>query len=432
MLNLDSGMPVWQKNAQTRMYPAFLTKIVTCLVALEEVEDPDEETTDLKMYIQNYLYNINGAPWGGILPGEVLTIRDLLYAMMLQSANEACMMVADYVGDGSWDEYFVELMNKKARQIGAVNTHFANPTGLHDEGNYTTPYDMALICQYAMENPDFMEIVTAREYTSAPTDKHPDGITWYSNNQVQLPASRYYYEGVKGIMAGSLDAQNVRNFASVATRDGYSYLLVMMGAPIRNEEGQDYGDPATGEINNLAWLESKQLYDWAFKSFRVKTLMTVGEEVSEVGVRLSWDKDTVKLLAQQKFATLVPVETTVDDVQPVVVIENSKLVPVKGGKKGDVIECIDAPVQKGAVVGYVKLMLQQEEVGRVDLVAAENVEQSVALTYLDKVKGVFDTFLFKFLVTFVIVVVVLYIVLMIIRNHNKRRYQSRRRRPPTK
>ncbi len=431
LLNLDSGMVVWERNSQQRMYPAALAKIVTAIVALEEVDDPDTETTDLKMYIQNYLYNIDGGPWGGILPGEELTIRDLLYAMMLQSANEATMMIADYVGDGSADEYFVELMNEKVQEIGAVNTHFANATGLHDEGNYTTPYDMALIAQYAMEVPGFMDLVTTRVHTSEPTNMHAEGITWVSNNMLATSGSDYYYEGVKGIIAGSLDAQNVRNCISTATKDGYTYLLVMMGAPLRNESGEYFGDPTTGEYRNLAWVESAQLYDYAFSSFRVKTLMNVGEEVSQVGVRLSWDQDSVKLLAQEKFATLVPTEVTVDDVQPQVIINNSVLEPVKGGKDGEVIECINAPVYKGDVVGYVKLTLQGEVVGEVPLVAAETVEQSMALTYLDKVKGFFDNFIFKFLLVFVIVLVVLYIALMIIRNRNRRRYQNRRRRPPT-
>ena len=431
LLNLDSGMAVWERNSQQRMYPAALAKIVAAIVALEEVDDPDTETTDLKMYIQNYLYNINGAPWGGILPGEELTIRDLLYAMMLQSANEATMMIADYVGDGSADEYFVELMNDKVREIGAVNTHFANATGLHDEGNYTTPYDMALITQYAMEVPGFMDLVTTRVHTSQPTNMHAEGITWVSNNMLATQGSDYYYEGVQGIIAGSLDAQNVRNCISTATKDGYTYLLVMMGAPLRNESGEYFGDPSTGEYRNLAWVESAQLYDYAFSSFRVKTLMNVGEEVSQVGVRLSWDKDSIKLLAQEKFATLVPTQVTVDDVQPQVIINNSVLEPVKGGKDGEVIECINAPVYKGDVVGYVKLTLQGEVVGEVPLVAAETVEQSMALTYLDKVKGFFDNFIFKFLLVFVILLVVLYIALMVIRNRNRRRYRNRRRRPPT-
>lgn len=422
MLNLDSDEVVYEKEAQKRMYPASLTKIMTCIVALENVDNPDTETTDLKAYIQNHLYNLQVDTLGGIYLGESLTIRDLLYAMMLQSANEAAMMIADYVGDGNID-YFCEMMNKKAKEIGANNTYFGNATGLDDTESYTTAYDMALIAKYAMQNPDFVELVTTLAYTSQPTDKHENGITWYSINSMQRGTDvDYYYEGTKGVKTGTLPEQNIRNYVSTCTRDGYTYLLVMLGAPIRDESGQQYK-------YNLTWKESAMLYDWAFETFQVKTLMTIGEEVSEVGVRLSWDVDHIKLLAADKFASLVPNETTVDDVTPIVEIENYVEVPIKG-QKDKTEKYINAPIKKGQTIGYVKLMLGGEEVGRVPLVAAQSVEQSKSLYYLDKIKSFFNTFIFKFVFTFVIIILVLYIVLMIIRNRNRRRYKMRKKRPP--
>lgn len=406
MLNLDSDQPVYERNAQEQISPASLTKIMTCILALENVEDLDNEYTDLKAYIQNELYNLQVDTLGGIYLNESLCLRDLLYAMMLQSANEAAMMVADYVSDGS-PEYFCELMNKKAQEIGAYNTHFANATGLYNAESYTTAYDMAQIAKYAAQMPEFMEIVTTNTYTSQPTDRHPDGITWYTINNMQRPGNEDYYEGLRGIKTGSLPEQNIRNYVSTATRDGYTYLLVCLGAPDHNEEGLKYA-------NFLPWIDTQKLYDWAFETFRVKTLMEIGAEAAEVPVRLSWDVDHVKLLAADKFATLVPNEVNEDTVVADPVIP----------------EYIDAPVEKGEPVGYVRLMLSGQEIGRVDLVAASNVERSAALYYLDKVKSFFDTFLFKFIFTFVIVILVLYIALMIVRNHNRRRYQNRRRRPP--
>ncbi|RGX56058.1 D-alanyl-D-alanine carboxypeptidase [Anaerotruncus sp. AF02-27] len=429
MLNLDSNSEVFAKNEQAQMNPSSLNKIMTCILALEEVADPDTETTELKAYIQNELYNLGVTQLGGIYMGEPMTIRDLMYAMMLQSANEAAMMIADYIGDGDIP-YFCELMNKKAKEIGAKNTNFANPTGLYAEENKSTAYDLALIVQYAMQNQDFVDIVTTRTYTSQPTPNYPNGISWVSNNQMQNPSDTdYYYEGLKGVIPGALTELNMRNFASVATRDGYSYLLVVLGAPITNEDGERYK-------TNLAWFDTNRLYNWAFETFRVKTLMDIGEEVAEVGVRLSWDKDHIKLLAADKFASLVPNETTEDSLETFVEIDKKYTeVPVKG-KKGenspDTEKFIDAPVKKGEEIGHVKLMLAGEEVGRVRLVAAESVEQSKWLYYVDKVKSFTSNFLFKFVLTFLIVLVVLYIVLMIIRNRNRRRYQMRRRKPPAR
>ena len=403
MLNLDSDTPIYQKSPDVRMPPASLTKIMTCIVALESGLDL-EETTPLKAYIQNELYNLQVDTLGGIYLNEELKVRDLLYAMMLQSANEAAMMVADFVGDGSI-ERFCEMMNEKAREIGAKNTNFANASGLYSENSYTTAYDMALIAKYAMENDKFVEIVTTLVYTSDPTERHPNGILWTSINNMQKPGNEDYYEGLKGVKTGSLPDQNIRNFLWTATRDGYSYLLVCLGAPAKSPDGIAYQ-------NFLPWFDTRKLYDWAFDTFEVKTLMEAGEEATEVAVRLNWDVDKINLLAASSFSYLVPKETGKDDVSPI----------------PDYPQIIDAPIKKGQKIGSLKIVLAGEELGTVDLVAAETVPLSKSLYYLDQAKSFLDTFLFKFVLVFFVVILVLYIALMMIRNHNRRRYKARRRR----
>ncbi|WP_308753402.1 serine hydrolase [uncultured Anaerotruncus sp.] len=426
LLNVDSGEPVYNRNEMERIQPASLTKIMTALVVLESDHDLDAETTELKTYIQNYLYNLQAGD-GGIYQGVQFTLRDLLYGSLTQSVNAAAMMLADYVGNGSIEDFCV-MMNQKAKEIGAKNTHFSNPTGLYIEGeeNYTTAYDMALIAQYAMQNEDYMEMANTRVYTAYPAGGPESGITWISTNRMINAADTdgYYYEGLRGIKTGTLPepGQGVVNFVSTATRDGYTYLAVCLGAPYRSPDGEIYA-------NNLAFRDTARLYDWAFDNFRVKTLMSVGEEVAGVNVRLSWDTDYIKLFAADKFATLVNKDVTGDDIEPQVEIFNAVERPVKG-QKGKVELFIDAPVEKGQEVGRVKLMLMGEEVGSVSLVAGETVEASVSLVYLEKVKAFFGNFIFKFILVFVIIVVVLYIALMIVRNHNKRRYQAKRRRPP--
>lgn len=282
LLNVDSGEPVYNRNEMERIQPASLTKIMTALVVLESDHDLDNETTELKTYIQNYLYNLQAGD-GGIYQGVQFTLRDLLYGSLTQSVNAAAMMLADYVGNGSIEDFCV-MMNQKAKEMGAKNTHFSNPTGLYIEGeeNYTTAYDMALIAQYAMQNEDYMEIANTRVYTAYPTGGPESGITWISTNKMINAADTdgYYYEGLRGIKTGTLPepGQGVVNFVSTATRDGYTYLAVCLGAPYRSPDGEIYA-------NNLAFRDTARLYDWAFDSFRVKTLMSVGEEVAGVNVQ---------------------------------------------------------------------------------------------------------------------------------------------------
>ena len=144
--NLDTGLILYEKNADEKMYPASLTKIMTAIVVLENVKDLDGETAEYPMWIQNMLYGTN-ASLGGLIVGEELTIRQLLTSALVQSGNESAMILAGYVGSGGMADFmprdittFVEMMNDKAKALGCTGTHFTNPTGLHSDNTYTTGY----------------------------------------------------------------------------------------------------------------------------------------------------------------------------------------------------------------------------------------------------------------------------------------------------
>ena len=144
-------------------------------------------------------------PIGDIQRGETLTMQDLLYGMALQSANEAANIVADYLGNGSISD-FVELMNQKAKEIGAVNTHFTNPHGLYGADHYTTAYDIYLIAKYALSVPGFQDLVSTTVYTAQYADKHTEPLNFYTTNKMMVKNSDYYYEGLSGIKTGTLPA----------------------------------------------------------------------------------------------------------------------------------------------------------------------------------------------------------------------------------
>ena len=196
MKNLDTGQVIYEKNPDQRMYPASLTKIMTAIVTLENVEDLDGETAYLKLYLQDMIYG-TGSSTGGFYLNDEASIRDILYATLLQSAGECALMLADYVGDGSVD-HFVDMMNDKAAELGCTGTHFANPHGLFDENNYTTARDMAIISEYAMSIPEFAEIVGT--YTHPVQLLNRDAtLNELSTNSMLSPSSQYYYAPVYGI-----------------------------------------------------------------------------------------------------------------------------------------------------------------------------------------------------------------------------------------
>lgn len=402
LINLDTGKVMYEKNADEKVYPASLTKIMTAILALENVEDLDNTKVAMKQYIQDMLYGTN-ASLGGILLGEEVSIRGLLYASMLQSANEASLMIGDYLGDGSLTQ-FAEMMNEKAKEIGCTATNFVNPNGLFDENHYTTARDMAKIAAYAMKIPEFVEIVNTVSMDIGPTNMH-DSLVEITTNKVIVPSSIYYNPAVSGIKTGTLD-ESGRCFVSTASKDGFTYLLVVMGAPLYDENGE-----FMDEI--ISFKETNQLYNWVFDNFKVKTIMEKGRYIADIPVRLSYQKDVVGLVSDQRLTALIPADVETGSVQ---------LVP-------NLPESIDAPVKKGDKIGTVKLILAGEELGEADLVANESVEMSKILYYYDQAMQLMNHFWVKFAIIFVILLFITYIVLMVMINkqRGKRRFRKRRR-----
>lgn len=401
LINLDTGKVIYEKDADKKIYPASTTKIMTALLALENIPDLDAPQIELKLYIQNALSG-TGASLAGILRGESFSPRELLYASMLPSGNEAAMMLGDYVGDGSLD-YFAEMMNERAAELGAVNTHFVNASGMHDDDHYTTAYDMYLITKAALENETFRQIVSTRYYYAG-EDQNGNPLHWNTTNFLISPGSTYYYPYATGVKPGTTDEAG-RCLVSTAEKNGYHYLMVMMGAPQYDSNGEKLEE-------NMVFKQSIALYDWAFGSFSNKTLIEKDLGVGEVPLKLArGGKDYLLIKSGEVFTDLLPNE-----------IEASSIT-----LELDLPAVVNAPVKEGEQVGTIRLMLAGEEIGSVPAVAAEQADASLIATLIDKFKRLFRSFLAKFIVVFVALSIIAYITVTILRGRNKNRYYRRRR-----
>lgn len=401
LINLDTGKVIYEKDADKKIYPASTTKIMTALLALENIPDLDAPQVELKLYIQNALSG-TGASLAGILRGESFSPRELLYASMLPSGNEAAMMLGDYVGDGSLD-YFAEMMNERAAELGAVNTHFVNASGMHDDDHYTTAYDMYLITKAALENETFRQIVSTRYYYAG-EDQNGNPLHWNTTNFLISPGSTYYYPYATGVKTGTTDEAG-RCLVSTAEKNGYHYLMVMMGAPQYDSNGEKLEE-------NMVFKQSIALYDWAFGAFSNKTLIEKDLGVGEVPLKLArGGKDYLLIKSGEVFTDLLPNE-----------IEASSIT-----LELDLPAVVNAPVKEGEQVGTIRLMLAGEEIGSVPAVAAEQVDASLIATLIDKFKRLFRSFLAKFIVVFVVLSIIAYITVTILRGRNKNRYYRRRR-----
>ena len=226
LIDVENKLVLGDKKGDEKIYPASLTKIMTLVVAVENVSDFNKTFT-FTTEIIDPLYR-EEASVAGFEPGETVTIDDLLYGCVLPSGADATVALAQFVS-GSEDE-FVKLMNKKVNEMGLKNTHFMNTSGLHDEYHYSTAHEMALILEYAMKNKKCAEVLSTYTYTTSKTTEHPEGIELYSTM-----FSRMYGDEAQGvnIVSGKTGytTEGGNCLASYAeNEDGKGFILVTTNA----------------------------------------------------------------------------------------------------------------------------------------------------------------------------------------------------------
>ncbi|MGE7909600.1 D-alanyl-D-alanine carboxypeptidase family protein [Lysinibacillus xylanilyticus] len=235
LVNLDTNKILLDKASDEIIYPASLTKLMTVLVAIENIPNIQDKILLPKSIFKD-LYEEN-ASMAGFLPNEEVTAEDLLYGSMLPSGADASIGLADYIA-GS-ERKFVKLMNEKAKQLGMKNTHFKNATGLHHSDHYTSVKDISILLQYALTNNTFRDIYTAERYSIKSTNLHPEGMTLTSRMFKNL----YTNENTRGEIIGGKTGYTEQAglcLASLATINGEEYILVTVGAK---------GDSRTEQFN---------------------------------------------------------------------------------------------------------------------------------------------------------------------------------------
>lgn len=232
VMDLDSGTFLYSKNMDVTKYPASITKILTTLVSIE-----NSRLDERVHFSENAIFGIErNSSHIGIRVGEILSMENCLYGMMLESANEVCLAVAEHISGSV--EAFVDLMNQKAAQLGCTNTHFTNPNGLPDENHYTTAHDMALIAKAAYANPTFRKVCQTNIYC-IPTTNVCGEQRWLSNHHKMLPEKNYFYEGCTGGKTGFTQAA-LNTLVTYAERDNRKLVCVSL----RTNGPQIYADTA--------------------------------------------------------------------------------------------------------------------------------------------------------------------------------------------
>lgn len=397
LLSLDTNSTVYEQNSNKKMYPASLTKVMTYIVAAEHIDDFDNTKITIKKSLIDSLLG-TGSSIANLKANETLSVTQLLHCLMIKSGNDAALVLADYIGGGDISK-FADMMNEKASELGCSNTHFVNPHGLHDPDHYTTAHDMALITKYAMGLPQFMDICTLSTSYILGDDRYPLVTT---NSMIdQARGGKYYYRYAKGIKTGHDDEAGYC-LVSSAAYDGYSYLCVAMGAPLKDENGKAITD-------NHAMLDSKALYKWAFTNLELKPIFKKNGPISEIKLNLTTNKDSTLLYPAENYSVLLPksVSTTSIDV------------------KVEKPESVDAPIKVGQKLGTAVLSYANKELARVDLVSAEDVDRNIILYIIQCITKVVCSVWFKIVLGILVILVLAY--LFLCTSYNKKARRKRRK-----
>lgn len=359
LVNSDTGTVLYAKGADTKVYPASITKLTTALVVMDKLGNNLDSIVTVQQSDLDPLVG-TGSSALGLKAGEQISVRNLMYGMLVRSGNDCAMVLARAAG-GSVTE-FVKLMNEKAKELGAKNTHYINPEGLDDPDHYTTPADIYLIAKTVMQN-DFLSTVVGTARYVVPATNKSTQRTIYTTNHLITTSSKYYMSAVKGIKTGTTD-QAGACLVSVSQKGGMTYYAVVMGG---TEAGTGVND------TNTAFEDSKMLHTWALGSFSLRVVLTTGTPQAQVPLLYAWKQSTLKLVPKEQFNALIPqsLASAKVTVQPI-----------------NLPASIPSPVKKGQVVCKANVLLDGQNVGTVDLVASESVQRSTPL-YVLYIAGIF-------------------------------------------
>lgn len=387
VVNLDTNIVVYEKNSETPLSAASLTKLMTTLLLLENYQD---QLDSISLTAPSYVYDLiweqsTNASSADIRRGETQSLRNLLYAMLLPSGNEAAYIVADYMGGGSIDN-FVAMMNDEAKAVGCTGTTFVDPCGLNPN-NITTARDAYLILRALTAYDVFSTVVGTPSYDMGTNDRYTTPGTYIIQTTDKLITnSSYHRDYTKGGKTGSLGEW--QNFAGWHTQDGISYISVVLNVPY--EADPDQARPAL--------YETAQLMDVIFGSFTIAAALDPTQPITEIPVDYATQSDTVMLYPTDNMMTLLPKEGGA------ALTEQTFNLP----------KSIAAPVRQGDVVGTVTLTIEGEVIGTTDLIAGSDVARNQVLYTIARVGEFFSSTYFKVVVMLTMIVVAVYAFLFVL------------------
>lgn len=392
LYNPDNDEVVESLNGNKKMYPASLTKMMTALVAYENCENLDREIITVSENAVKSIYGTSSSK-ADLKIGEQTTLRQMLYLLMLPSGNDAANAIAEHIS-GDNDE-FAKLMNKKAKELGMKNTHFANPHGLHNDDHYTTATDLAILADAYSSVETLSEIAKCNQYLMPATNKQGERLI-NTTNFMKIEKSGYYYEYADGLKTGNTDEAG-RCLAASARKNGVRYICILLDCP-EVWRGKGYV--------RSEFLEAAEIFKYAFENYQCVKIAEKGSKVGSNIVFETYNESVDILLENDVFATL-PKGTDLSAVKIKYKLnnldENNLLLP---------------DISSGEVLGNAKLYLNGKMLGQANVVSNNEVRSHWWLKFWHTVD------FYVYLTLAIIIGIFLLFTVLIIRKYviiNKRR-----------
>jgi len=312
LVEVSTGRIIYERNSNEKRYPASITKIMTAILVLENCNLDDKVVVS-----ESALSNIpSGYVTCDLIAGEEISVEDLLYALMVKSANDAAYVLAEHVG-GSIDA-FSDMMNIKARELGCNGTHFVNPNGIHDERHYTTAYDMYLIANYAMKNETFRKLVTTKSYTLPATNLYTNNDRSFSTTNALIDDnSSLFYKYAIGIKTG-FTTQAGECLVAESAREGLDFIAVVL----------DAGTPSKGN----RFVDARTLFDYGYDNYTLTKIKEKNTVVDTIEIE-NGDKETKNLdvLIDSSITVINNKSLDINGVIPEIVYNDNLLAPINKG-----------------------------------------------------------------------------------------------------
>ena len=345
LIDLKTGKIIYEKNSSQKMYPASTTKVMTAILTLENTN-----LTDIATVSENAV-SLSSVPDGytraHLVTGEKISIEDLLNVLLIPSANDAAIVLAEHISGSI--EKFADKMNEKAKEIGCKNTNFTNPNGVHDDNEFTTAYDLSLIGKYAMHNEIFRNIVSKTKFTLPQTNEYKNSDREFKTTNELLKQGEFYYPYATGVKTGYTEYAKCCIISSAKNEDK-EFLAVILGAD--------------DETDGMRETDCINLFNFAFKNYSDKIFLPKNKIIKQIELETSdHEKQMLDIISENEIK--VTTTTLPESLTPQINIKSN----------------LKAPILKDSILGTISYTIDGITYTS-NLIAGNNILDSNSLLYI--------------------------------------------------